>query len=231
MEMTQPDSDGEYANLISDRTPFIAEDTSLAAKLADEAADTVANLVETHYTHKIFIDDTDGIYDCDCSGYVEHLLARIAVRHLTPIRESTSDTRPLARDFYAFFAKLPKVESNVTDGWLQIATLAETNRGDIIAWSLHDPNTDDTGHVFIVADTPTQIDDKSFSVKLYDSSANEHFEDSRGKGPEFKGGIGTGSIHMTIGADGAPTGFRFNEKASHHEAPIAIARAQRFSAG
>lgn len=92
-------------------------ETSLAAKLADEAADTVANLVETHYTHEIFIDDADGVYDCDCSGYVEHLLAGMAVRHLSLIREGIGDTRPLAADFHAFFAKLPKTESNVTNGW------------------------------------------------------------------------------------------------------------------
>jgi hypothetical protein len=231
MKMTQPDSNGGRAGLVSGRTPFIEDDTSLAAKLADEAADTVANLVETHYTHNIFIDDTDSIYDCDCSGYVEHLLARIALRHLSMIRDSTGHTRPLAADFHNFFTKLPKMESNVTNGWLQIATLAETNRGDILTWSLNDSSTGDTGHVVIVADTPTQIDDESFAVKVYDSSSIQHFEDSRGKGSDFKGGVGASSIHIDVGAGGTPAGFQFHERALHYKAPIAIARILRFSGG
>lgn len=217
MKMTQPDPEGN---------------ASLAAKLADEAADTVANLVETHYTHKICINDADGVYDCDCSGYVEHLLARIALRHVALIRDSASNSRPLAADFYKFFAHLPTTGSNPTKGWLQIGTIAETNRGDIIAWTLDDSSTTgDTGHVFIVADTPIQINGASFAVKAYDSSALQHFEDSRGEGSDFKCGVGSGTFHIDVGADGTPTSFQFNEKASTYKVPIAIARIQGFSAG
>lgn len=170
----------------------MAEDSNLATKVAGEAAFSILNVSETHYTHEICIDDAAGIYDCDCSGFVEYLLSRTAPNQLAPLRDLSTDERPLAHDFYTFFSCLPTTESAGTNGWLQITTLEDTTRGDIVAWNLHDSNEPgDTGHVFVIAEAPTPLigghdSSATFAVKVYDSSSKEHFGDSRGDGNDFK---------------------------------------------
>jgi hypothetical protein len=114
----------------------MAEDSNLAARVAGEAASSILNVFETHYTHEIHIDDAAGIYDCDCSGFVEYLLSRAVPNQLAPLQDlstSNHDERPLAHDFYTFFYGLPTTESAGTNGWLQITTLEDTTRGDIVA--------------------------------------------------------------------------------------------------
>src|SRR5437879_3589244 len=78
----------------------------LARRLADEAARVVSSITETHYTHKIHIDASAGVYDVDCSGFVSYLLQRVASRHYRMIVSASSGSRPLARDYYAFAAAL-----------------------------------------------------------------------------------------------------------------------------
>jgi len=39
---------------------------------------------------------------------------------------------------------------------------------------------DNTGHVFFVAETPRLLDSGVFAVRVYDSAAEPHFEDTRG---------------------------------------------------
>jgi hypothetical protein len=89
----------------------MAEDSNLATKVAGEAASSILNVSETHYTHEICIDDAAGIYDCDCSGFVEYLLSRTAPNQLAPLRDLSTgnhDERPLAHDFYTFFPAYPR---------------------------------------------------------------------------------------------------------------------------
>jgi len=218
----------------------MAEDSNLATKVAGEAASSILNVSETHYTHEICIDDAAGIYDCDCSGFVEYLLSRTAPSQLAPLRDLSTgnhDERPLAHDFYTFFSGLPTTESARKNGWLQVTTLEDTTRGDIVAWNLHDSNVPgDTGHVFVVAEAPTQLigghdSSVTFTVKVYDSSSKEHFDDSRGDGNDFKGGVGSGTLHIQTDANGAPVRFRFSETTSYHTAPIAIGRIEPFPSG
>ena len=92
----------------------MAEDSNLAAKVAGKAASSILSVLKTRYTHEIRIDDTAGIYYCDCSGFVEYLLSRTAPNHLIPLRDLSTnnhDKRPLAHDFYTFFSRLTTTES------------------------------------------------------------------------------------------------------------------------
>jgi hypothetical protein len=218
----------------------MAADSSLATKVAEEAVSSISNVVETHYTHKINIDDAAGIYDCDCSGFVEHLLCRIAPDHLAPLLKLSTgnkDKRPLAYDFHDFFHGLPTAESARTNGWLQITKLEDATRGDIVAWKLHGNNEPgDTGHVFVVAEVPTPLigehdGNVHFAVKVYDSSSEEHFNDSRSDGGKFKGGVGSGTLHIETDANGVPFRYRFGKAGQYRTAPTAIGRIEPFPSG
>ena len=218
----------------------MAADSSLANQVADEAVSSISNVVETHYTHKIHIDDAAGIYDCDCSGFVEHLLCRTVPDHLALLLElstGNNDKRPLAYDFYEFLHVQPTTEAARTNGWLQITTLADAVPGDIVAWKLHGSNEPgDTGHVFVVAEVPTPLTAEQdgnvhFAVKAYDSSSKEHFNDSRSDGGSFKGGVGSGTLHIETDANGIPFRFRFGEATQYQTAPTAIGRVEPLTSG
>ena len=211
-------------------------DSSFATKVAEEAASAISHIVETHYTHTIIIDHAAGIYDCDCSGFVEHLLSRTFSDHLTPLFELSAPNRPQADIFYDFLASLPTAaQSAGINGWRQVITLEAVARGDVLAWKLHgSEERGDTGHVVVVAEVPTRLTGETdgagqFALEVYDSSVIEHFDDSRGSGPSFKSGVGSGIIHIEVDAQGAPIAFQFHEAAQWHCVPIAVGRIEPFS--
>ena len=197
---------------------------SLAVQLANAADRTIATVAETQYVHTIHINASKGIYDCDCSGYLEYLIDNTSLKHIQLIRSSTTRKRPLAGDFHKFFMAQPIHADKMINGWARISKLADAHRGDIISWSLTNSATRDTGHVVIVANTPVQIEENAFAVKVYDSSFIQHFDDSRGHGTSFHAGIGSGTLHFVVSATGAPEQFQFHKTATSHKRPIAIAR-------
>jgi len=195
----------------------------LPQQLAWQAEFIVNNLQQTDYQHRQNIDVTDGIYDCDCSGFVSFVLNAVSPDHYAMVPREPG-LRPLAFDYYALLAGL-KLEARA--GWLGIHFLRHARRGDIIAWQLHDKieRGKDTGHVIFVAETPRVLDSGIFAVRVYDSAELPHFEDTRGDGPEqFPNGVGSGFINFQVDADGAPTAFQFGPSDRFHTFPIAIGR-------
>jgi hypothetical protein len=195
---------------------------SLGPMLADKAGDILANIKETSYVHTLFIDADAGIYDVDCSGFVSWILQQIAPRHLQQIPVDATAGRPLARDYYEFFAaRSVKAEQ----GWQQVFGLGNAGRGDLIGWLLPEMPHSDTGHVFVVQGLPLPNQDGTLRVSVIDASDVRHFEDSRGTGAgQFRTGVGSGFIHFKVDGNGNPTAFQFNAADTPVTAPIAICR-------
>jgi hypothetical protein len=207
----------------------MAASESLGPMLADKAADILANLKETRYVHTLHVDADAGIYDVDCSGFVSWILQQIAPRHLQQIPVDASAGRPLARDYYEFFAARP-VEAE--QGWRQIFGLGNVGRGDLIGWLLPETPHRDTGHVFIVQALPLPNPDGTLRVSVIDASDVKHFDDSRGTGPgQFATGVGSGFIHFTVDGNGNPTAFQFNASETPATVPIAICRIEPLGSG
>ena len=207
-----------------------SDGTSLALKLASAVLNVVDSALETHYDHDPFVDVSTGTYDVDCSGFITYLLGIVAKRHLDEIPIESGESRLLAHDYYNFFSSLA---SRTAAGWLPVSILADAQRGDLVAWLLTKTTMpgEDTGHVFVVAGTPTPGPDSSLAVAVYDSSDVHHDDDSRGPGPgQFATGVGSGVIHFKTNAAGQPTEFQFSSKDRFTAAPIAIGRIQGFSA-
>jgi hypothetical protein len=106
--------------------------TSLRLRTADEARHIIDSVQQTDYQHNIHIVAAEGIYDCDCSGFLEYVLSRVAPQHLKQIPLSPGETRPLAHDFAKFFRSRPL---ETAEGWRQIRHLHDARRGDLIAWA------------------------------------------------------------------------------------------------
>jgi hypothetical protein len=194
--------------------------TSLPEQIASQAEFIVNNHQETHYTHKLQIDVDSGVYDCDCSEFVGFVVAAIAPKHFAMIAAAAAPSRPLAGDYYAFFAS-PNLPS--MGGWSQVQALSAARRGAIIAWLLP-IDTGNTGHVFTVADTPVLIESGNFAVRVYDSAQVPHYDDTRGDG---ENGVGTGFINFQVDGAGSPTEFQFGpSEPKWVSVPIVIGRAE-----
>lgn len=108
--------------------------------------------------------------------------------------------------------------------------LEDARRGDIIAWRFPTIEKDEnTGHVVCLAETPTVDGSGVFSVRVYDSAAKPHFDDTRGSGPgQFPTGVGSGIIKFLVDGAGRPTAYLFAPPASaeFEYVQIAIGRAE-----
>jgi hypothetical protein len=194
--------------------------TQFTENLADAAQLVLANVRETHYQHKTFVKEAAGVYDMDCSGFVDYLLKRIARQQFEQLPIEPGHARPRAVEYFEFLNRLSR---QPLPGWEAVDQLSQARRGDIIAWerqaSSQQPG--DTGHVVIIAATPTKKTKNLYEVEIYDSSGILHDDDSR---PEHSGGLGKGNITFRVNESGEPTAFRFNALAHFHSEPIAIGR-------
>jgi hypothetical protein len=94
---------------------------------------------------------------------------------------------------------------------------------------------EDTGHVVIIADTPT-LDPSGdfFLLRVYDPAAEAHFDDicePEGQpSPKGKTGVGSGLINFKVDGVGRPIAYLFAppSTAEYSYRPIAIGRAQSF---
>jgi hypothetical protein len=188
--------------------------------IAEAAENLIGDIRETHYQHKTCVVPAEGIYDMDCSGFVDYLLKRVAPQQYANLPIETGHARPRAAMYFDLFHGLPE---NPAPGWKSIDRLADAQRGDIIAWSLEAPTQKpgDTGHVVVVASPPVPANQREYRVEVYDSSGIHHDDDSR---PKATSGIGKGVITFKVDERGIPVGFQFNSLAHFHLEPIAIGR-------
>jgi hypothetical protein len=184
------------------------------------AQSELATLEETHYTHHTVIDHDAGIYDTDCSGFIDDLLEQVAPTALAEVPVEQGYAGPRAYLFERFFAAL--AQEGTDPGWTRVARLADAQPGDILAWSL-EPFTaeSDTGHVVVIAGLPQLNAEGTYTVPVIDASTLRHDDDTRPRGTD---GVGAGSITVAVDASGAPTAFRFDVHDQFHTAPIAIGR-------
>ena len=209
---------------------------TLPQDIAALAESIVNTLTQTDYQHVDKIDPASGVYDCDCNGFVAHVLRSAAPKNLAAIPIDTqqpgpSESRPRAFEYYDFFASLT---ASSTGGWSRINLLSDAGRGDVMAWRF--PTLErgvNTGHVVILAETPRPDPSGEFyAVRVYDSAAEAHFEDTRltngQPSPTGKTGVGSGILNFKVDGAGHPIAYLFAPPltAQYSYRPIAIGRAR-----
>ncbi|WP_428338702.1 hypothetical protein [Mycobacterium sp.] len=184
----------------------------------------------TYYQHVDKIDPSTGVYDCDCNGFVGYILKNAAPQHYALVPKEDGRTRPRAFEYFNFFASLSPQSSG---DWGRVDRLSDARRGDVMAWRFPTIRThEDTGHVMLLAEPPT-LDGSGefFKVRIYDSAAAAHFDDTRMPGgqpsPTGTTGVGSGFIHARVDGDGRPIAYLFAPPADaeYSYRPIAIGRA------
>jgi hypothetical protein len=203
--------------------------------VAVEARRVFSNTKEATYQHALEVDESKGVYNLDCSGFVA-----LTLRNATPLAFSDLETgvaglqgkppkRPLAKHFVRYFEALEDGRAK-SGKWLPLAKVTDLAQGDVIAW-LMPPELEsrNTGHVMLVRDAPrpSTLRSGEWVVPIIDSTSRKHGPtDSRAAGNRT--GIGVGEIALTVDAEGRPTGYRWSPTSkAARSTQVAMARAMK----
>ena len=174
-----------------------------------EARRQLAAMRVTAYDHHTVIDELRGLYRCDCSAFVDYVLACTAPEALASLRTfSREGRRPQARTYVALLNRLQAGQES--GSWRRLRSPVDLRPGDIIAWLAPNRRPDFTGHVntghVMIVDTPAvPRGPDEWVVGVIDSSTGHGGDDPR-RAPEHAG-IGRGQVVLiTDGMEVA--GFR-----------------------
>lgn len=184
-----------------------------------------SQMKSTDYSHSTKIDLNRGILQCDCSGFLDFVLREEFPEHYVSLRgvEQPTRRRPLAVTFYETFTAANSsgsLSEASCNAWHQVSDVRKTQPGDILAWrkkTIRKGST--TGHVCMIASSPTEIGTNLIQVRLIDSTRSPHTNDTRTSG---KTGVGSGLRTFLIDENGAPLGSWIDGKC--RETQIAIGR-------
>jgi hypothetical protein len=192
-----------------------------ALRLLHEGQREVKACRSSRYDHHVSVDEAEGRFDFDCSGFLGYALGRVDPEALAllPITSKTKK-RPLAQDFHAFFDGLG---SKGQGPWQRVQFARNLKPGDIVAWlRAEESDSHNTGHVMLVREhaypNPERADE--ILVPIFDSTMSAHADDSRAKG---ENGLGRGLIGILVDREGRPVAYRWKGGASKHAVETAIA--------
>ncbi len=169
--------------------------------LLREAERQLGRMNASRYSHATYIDETNGTYEYDCSGFVGYALSRADPCAMSVLLHK----RPDAGNFYYHFIQFGP--SPGSGGWMSVSTPSELRPGDIIVWLKPDESdAKSTGHIMIVAGTPgpNPERDGEILVRVIDSTTSPHADDTRKPGQT---GLGKGTIGIMTGPSGHPSGY------------------------
>lgn len=217
--------------------PDVKEEVSPPVAL--EAKRVFSNTKEATYQHLLEIDETKGVYNLDCSGFVEYALRRSSPRAAGDLETGVAKLagragkkipkRPLAKHFVQYFEAL--VEGKATSGnWAPVRKVRDMRQGDVLAWLMPaEIESRNTGHVMIVrsAPRPHPTHPGEWIVPIIDSTSRKHgASDSRAATGAT--GLGVGEVVVIADALGNPTGYRWSVKSKNARATeVSMARALR----
>ena len=189
-----------------------------SAGLLAEATRVLETMTASSYSHKTHVAGT--VYDLDCSGFVDYLLARVDLAALAELR-AASVKRPLAKHFVQFLSAGPARSS-----WQRVTRIEDLTPGDIVTWDKpEDVVSTNTGHVMIVSASPEHRKESLWAVPIIDSSAAPHGNGDARKRSQATG-VGRGVVLLEADASGAPIAYHWSELRSsrRHATRIALGR-------
>jgi cell wall-associated NlpC family hydrolase len=130
-----------------------------------------------------------GVYEVDCSDYVDDLLRISDPKAYQDLANSTHTEKPTSRDYYNFFNDLP---DNSGHAWQRVDDVEALKPGDILVFQNRSYGG---GHVMVVMDTPSPstYDTNTYFVKVSDSASSRHSDDTRAR---HASGIGIGTLML-----------------------------------
>ncbi|MEJ6636663.1 MAG: hypothetical protein QNL77_13215 [Akkermansiaceae bacterium] len=184
---------------------------------------------ETTYQHKTEIDEKSGVWKCDCSGLIGHILRQNFPEAYLHVDGPSlpGRIRPLSVNYCETFIRAGKKEGQ-NHPWKQITQVKDLQPGDILAWK----NTKivkgkSTGHTLMIAGLPKLDKNDFYRIRIIDSTTAPHANDTRTK---KSNGVGAGEIWLSADKDGKLKGYKNNaQKSLVTKNTIAVGRLRKIT--
>jgi hypothetical protein len=148
----------------------------------------------------------------DCSDFLALLVQHSYGITTKQLKDWTGHTRPLADHWHDAIV--------AGHGFKQIKKLSDALPGDVMAVKFP-PGLGDTGHVMLIAELPTQINEKApivpgttqWKITIIDSSKSGHGPTDTRKQPDgtFATGVGRGVFRLYTNPAGEIAGYSWSE--------------------
>ncbi len=185
--------------------------------VVDEINRELAILRETHYQHPIRVDELQGTFDLDCSGFTDYVIARVMPAHFRELA-AASRPRPLAQHYVSFFGDMR------APSWEPVSRVADLVPGDFVAW-VAPSDSSNTGHIVVVRENPSAQRDGSFRVPMWDATSKPHGDEDP-RAAQGATGVGEATIVLFVDARGAPNAHAWSVGAQALSERIAMGRAR-----
>lgn len=164
-------------------------------------------LAFTRFSADNRIDPLMGHYEIDAAGLVTWVLRRATPAAHRAIFAQVRARSPTARDYHDILASSPPLGSG--EAWARLPAVGALRPGDVIAWRRASGPHGGAAHVAFVTAAPVRQPARGgWLVRVTDSTALPHDNDTRGPQSRHHSGLGTGTL--LIAADpttDAPTGY------------------------
>lgn len=217
------------ATLLAPAHAHVEDGSTSASQRILERVNRIASTLQTSkYNHTTIVDERQGRYEFDCSGFVTWVLRRSAPGAYSSMLGRSK--RPLARDYYHELVRAP-IGERTPRGVRRIARIDQAEPGDIVAWLkpalLRSPHT---GHVGFLLERPRPVPEVEggFLVRIADASSYQHQDDDRYD--SGRTGFGSGTILLVADPEtGEPRAYGWFGVYSRWvlETSIAIGRVTR----
>ncbi len=182
------------------------------------------NVSTSYYSHDTYMNESTGTRRTDCSGFVAYALKRVLFDAYERVPHPNT-FKPLANDWYSYLStRYTTPSTQETTRWRKIAKVPELVRGDLVVW-LQPQNVsgDNTGHIMVVAGTPTRGRASEWLVRIIDSTTAPHANDTRGT---TRTGIGSGTVGLQVDGSDRPIAYYWRGGLSYnaYTTPIAMGR-------
>lgn len=187
------------------------EPSDRSQEFAQRMNEILVGLKDTRYQSKTVVNSAKGVFRCNCSGLISHILRRHFPESYLTVRGKNAPwkIRPLAVTYYETFVAATE-HDNTKPGWRRVQKMMDIKPGDIIAWrkpSLIQGRH--TGHIVMAASKPILESDGRVKIRVADSTSRRHANDTRPRGVK---GVGAGDMWFAINKEGEPVGYWLNEK-------------------
>lgn len=163
---------------------------------------------ESRYSHDTRVDAARGEFQFDCSGMAAWVLRRAAPRAEEAVLAVNEQRRPVASDYHDVIERAP-TRAAATTPWLRLARVSDLRPGDVIAWRRpRSVASTNTGHVAFVVSAPERTArGDGWVIRVADSTAIPHEDDTRHGVRSHRSGFGQGTIVLTTDRDDAPHSY------------------------
>lgn len=179
----------------------------------------------TRYSMDNRIDPLMGHYEIDAPGLVTWVLRRATPAAHRAVFAQVRARSPTARDYHDILSTAaPELVSG--DAWLRLTQVGSLRPGDVIAWRRPvGPHPAGGHHVAFVAAAPVRnAAAGGWLVRVTDSTAQPHDNDTRGPQSQNRSGLGTGTLLVTADpTTDAPTGYGWLGARSPTVTPASVA--------